>query len=657
LIATPDKNKPLDLRHILGPDGPLAESLGEYESRPQQIEMALAVQEALKGSCHLAVEAGTGVGKSFAYLIAAIDHARQTKKKVVISTYTITLQQQLINKDIPFLLEVLPVPFRACLAKGRNNYLCRRRLEYALRNPRSLFDDHADEIRRIADWARTTEDGSLSDLPFVPSSQAWDAVMSEHGNCRGRKCSEFGDCFYWKSRRLLKTADLIIANHALLCSDLVLRQNDAGILPDYAAVILDEAHNIEHVAEDHFGIDISNFSFTHLLGRLYNRRTRKGLLANIDSADARPAVAQLEQASKAFFAQVQAWYAHAEKESNGRCPPGFAEDNLTEPVREMRLSLTRLQKSLPDEDDQLEFTRYIDRLHEMENQLKDFLTQPETGHVYWVEVTGQAGRRVALRSAPVNVAPLLKKTLFDEVGSVICTSATLSAGGNTKEAFAFFAGRVGLESFKAVQLGSPFDYRSQVTLYLEAALPNPESNEYEPAAAAAIEKYLRLTDGHAFVLFTSYAMLGRIAEKLGPFFAEQKIDLLCQGQGIDRAVLLDRFKSDLRSVLFGTDSFWQGVDVPGDALTNVIIVRLPFAVPSHPLIQGKIEFLRQSGENPFSTFQLPTAVIKFKQGFGRLIRKKTARGMVVVLDSRIVNRPYGRLFLDAIPECTVRIVR
>ncbi len=657
MIASPDKNRFLDLGQILGSEGPLAKSLSEYESRPQQLEMALAVQDALGHSHHLAVEAGTGVGKSFAYLIAAIDFARRTQKKVVISTYTITLQQQLINKDIPFLLEVLPIPFRACLAKGRNNYLCRRRLDYALRNPRSLFDDHAEEIRRIADWAGTTEDGSLSDLPFVPSSQAWDAVMSEHGNCRGRKCDRFGDCLYWKSRRLLKTADLIVANHALLCSDLVLRQEAPGLLPDYAAVILDEAHNLEHVAEDHFGIDLSNFSFRHLLNRLYNRRTRKGLLAHHEWAQARPAVSVLEKAVQVFFAQVQAWYAHAEKETNGRCIPGFVEDNITSPVRDLRLTLAHIQKTLSEEDDKLEFSRYIDRLHEMESQLKDLLTQPQSGHVYWVEVTGPAARRVALRSAPVHVAPLLKAALFDKIDSVVCTSATLSAGGDNKEAFDFFAGRVGLESFKALRLGSPFDYHSQVTLYLEAALPNPESKEFEPAAATAIEKYLRLTDGHAFVLFTSYAMLQRTADRMAPFFAEQGIELLCQGGGTDRAVLLERFKTDFRSVLFGTDSFWQGVDVPGEALTNVIIVRLPFAVPSHPLIQGKIEFLRESGENPFTCFQLPTAVIKFKQGFGRLIRKKSDRGIVVVLDSRIVHRPYGRLFLEAIPECTVQIVR
>ncbi len=660
MIATPEKKppkpRPLDLREILGPDGPLAGSLGEYEVRPQQLEMAVAVQTALDHSHHLAVEAGTGIGKSFAYLIAAIDFARRNKKRVLISTFTITLQQQLINKDIPFLTQVLPIDFSACLAKGRNNYLCRRRLEYALRNPRSLFDDQADQVASIAAWAGKTSDGSLSDLPFVPSPQAWDAVMSEHGNCRGRKCGFFNDCFYWKSRRLLKTADLIIANHALLFSDLILRESSPGLLPDYAAVILDEAHNIEHVAEDHFGIDITNYTFTHLLNRLYSRRSRKGLLSQPDSAEARPAVAELERSARVFFVQVQAWYQHAESETNGRCPPEFVEDNITESVRNLRLALSRVQKKLPDEDDQFEFARYILRLGEIESQLKQFLTQPDNSHVYWVEISGPASRRIALRSAPVDVAPLIKQTLFDKTASVVSTSATLSVGGNEKEAFTFFARRVGLESFVSLQLGSPFDYPLQVTLYLEAGLPNPESSEFEASAVKAMEKYLRLTDGHAFVLFTSYAMLNRTADTMRDFFAKQGIELLCQGSGIDRAVLLERFKNDSRSVLFGTDSFWQGVDVPGDALTNVIIVRLPFAVPSHPLIQGKIEHIRESGENPFATFQLPTAIIKFKQGFGRLIRKKTDRGIVAVLDSRIIQRPYGRLFLAAIPKCKIEIV-
>ncbi|MBN1818235.1 MAG: DEAD/DEAH box helicase [Sedimentisphaerales bacterium] len=648
----------LDIDQILGQEGLLSRSFAGFESRPQQVEMACAIQKAFDNGRHLCVEAGTGTGKSFAYLMAAIDQV-QRKKKVLVSTYTITLQQQLINKDIPLLGELLEYPFSACLAKGRNNYLCLRRLDYAQRHARGLFDDALSDLMRIAAWAGTTEDGSLSDLDFTPDQDAWDAVMSEHGNCRGRKCEHFPKCFYWRARRQLKTADIIVANHALLFSDLALKEDAPGFLPSYDLVVIDEAHNMEHVAEEHFGINISNFTFTYLLGRLYNPRRRKGLLAFLPGADAAvEAVRALDKASKLFFTQVQAWYEHAEKETFGRCQPGFVQDNITTPIRDLRAALSKLSKQSKDEDDRSEFTRYIDRCRSLEMELQDFLTQSKETSVYWVEIGGGRRKRIALRSAPLDVGPDVKRCLFDKFSSVVTTSATLSCGaGEDKNGFSFFASRIGLSEFDAVRLGSPFDYPRQVTLYLEADMPAPTQAEFGPAATEKIKQYLLQSDGRAFVLFTSYSMLQNIAERIGPFMAEQGMELLIQGGGTDRSILLDRFKEDHRSVLFGTDSFWQGVDVPGEALSNVIIVRLPFAVPNHPLIQGRIEALQARGENPFWTYQLPTAIIKFKQGFGRLIRNKTDTGIIVVLDSRIVKRNYGRLFLEAIPPCTVEVVR
>ncbi|MBN1127285.1 MAG: DEAD/DEAH box helicase [Sedimentisphaerales bacterium] len=648
----------LDITQILGQEGLLAHSFAGFETRSQQVEMAQSIQSAFEKGRHLCVEAGTGTGKSFAYLLAAVDQV-QRKKKVLISTYTITLQQQLINKDIPFLGEMLDQPFSASLAKGRNNYLCLRRMEYALRHSKGLFDDALSDLMRIAAWARVTEDGSLSDLDFVPSHDAWDAVMSEHGNCRGRKCEHFQHCFYWRARRQLKTADIIVANHALLFSDLALKEDSPGILPPYDFIVIDEAHNMEHVAEEHFGINISNYTFTYLLGRLYNPRRKKGLLAFLPGADsAIEAIKALDKASKLFFTQVQAWYEHAEKETFGRCRPGFVQDNITAPVRALRAALSKLSKQTEDEDERSEFTRYIDRCRSLELELKDFLAQPKETSVYWVEIGGGRRKRIALRSAPIDVGPDVKRCLFDKFASVVTTSATLSCGaGQDKEGFSFFASRIGLEEFDAVRLGSPFDYPRQVTLYVEADMPAPTHSAFERAATEKIKQYLLQSDGRAFVLFTSYSMLKSIANRIEPFMAEQGMELLCQGGGVDRSILLERFKEDHRSVLFGTDSFWQGVDVPGEALSNVIIVRLPFAVPNHPLIQGRIEALQARGENPFWTYQLPTAIIKFKQGFGRLIRNKTDTGIIVVLDSRIAKRNYGRLFLEAIPPCSVEVVR
>ena len=643
---------------VLGDGGLVSQSYGGFEVREEQLKMAKAVGLAMEGSYHLAVEAGTGVGKSFAYLVPAIDQVIRKKGKVLISTYTITLQQQLINKDIPFLGEILPTPFTACLAKGRSNYLCKRRLKYAMNKQKNLFGDESFELIRINDWGRTTEDGSLSELDFAPSGKVWDAVKSEHGNCRGRKCEFFKDCFYWRARRALKTADIIVANHALLFSDLVLKQQRTGILPAYSFVIIDEAHNIEHVAEDHFGIDISNFTITFLLNALYNSRTHKGLLSYGETDIARSLVKDCYESSKIFFAQVRAWYEHSRSETNGRAHREFVDDNITEPVRVLRLELGKLAKKLDeDNDERFEYERYIDRCRSLEAELKDFLTQPREENVYWVEVSEGRRLRTALRSAPVDVGPYVKQCLFDEYGPVVMTSATLSCDGHSeKEGFEFFAGRIGLEDYEEIKLGSPYDYKRQVTMYIEADLPDPNHEDYIAQAGEAIKKYLLKSDGKAFVLFTSYSMLKKMSKMLEGWLEEKKMQLLVQGGGVDRSVLLEEFKEDERSFLFGTDSFWQGVDVPGEALSNVIILRLPFAVPNHPLIQGRIEKIRAEGDNPFFKYQLPMAIIKFKQGFGRLIRSKTDTGIVAVLDSRIAKKSYGRQFLGAIGECNIEIV-
>ncbi len=647
----------LDITKILGEGGLVSQSYGGFEVRPQQLKMAQAVQGAFGGRYHLAVEAGTGVGKSFAYLVGAIDQVLQKKGKVLISTYTITLQEQLINKDIPFLAEIKAGQFSACLAKGRGNYICRRRLAYAIRKQKGLFDESGDELSKINNWVQNTEDGSLSDLPFMPSPQVWDAVRSEHGNCLGRKCRHFRECFYRRARRDLETADIIVANHALLFSDLVLKAESTSLLPDYSFVVIDEAHNIEHVAEDHFGINVTNFTISYLLRRLYSNRTGKGLLAFANADDAITLVGRCAQASKTFFSNVRNWYDQARDKTGGRCGANFVDDNITGLIRQLRLAISKIVKKIDDADEKSELAIYIDKCKNLETNLQNFLTQPEKGSVYWVEANQTGRRRTSLRSAPINVGPEVKRCLFDEFDSVITTSATLSCDGqDEKSGFDFFAGRIGLEEFKALKLGSPFDYQRQVTLYIEADLPEPNSADFTAAAAEAIKKYLLKTGGKAFVLFTSYSMLRKLADGLADWLAENEMELLRQGGGVDRSTLLEHFKADERSVLFGTDSFWQGVDVPGEALSNVIIAKLPFAVPNHPLIQGRIEQIRLDGENPFFTYQLPSAIIKFKQGFGRLIRNKTDSGIVVVLDSRIVRKGYGRQFLAAIPNCRVEIV-
>jgi len=652
LIGFNEKTPPFEMKDILAEDGPVSRVYSGFELRPQQIEMCLAVKQAMEQKVHLASEAGTGVGKSFAYLIPAIEAVSRGNDKVLISTYTITLQEQLINKDIPFLGEVLPWQFNAALAKGRGNFVCLRRLEYATRKQKGLFDLSTAELMQISDWARQTKDGSLSDLPMAPSSQLWSAVKSEHGNCRGRKCAYFQKCFYWRNRRRLEAANIIVANHALLFSDLVLKEHNASVLPDYRYVIIDEAHNTERVAEDHFGIKISNYRVDYALSGLYNERTKKGILAYSGQDEAVELVKRCGKGAKYFFEEVDEWY--AKNKGNPRPGPRFVQNGLAEPLKDLRLAIGKMAKATEDVDEQFELMRYADLCRSLEQDLLEFMAQPKDGSVYWVENEGRSRKFLSLRSAPVNVAPDVKRCLFDKFESVIMTSATLSCDGGS--GFDFFAGRIGLENFMALKLGSPFDYQKQVTMYIETELPEPNDAAFLDAAAEKIKKYVKLTKGKAFVLFTSYSMLKKAAELLAEWLEENDIQLLQQGAGTDRGALLESFKADTNSVLFGTDSFWQGVDVPGLALSNVIIVRLPFAVPSHPLIQGRIEQIRNSGENPFFKYQLPSAIIKFKQGFGRLIRNKTDSGIVVVLDSRIIRKNYGRDFLAAIPKSKIEIV-
>ena len=654
-------NNRIDIDTFFGSGGRLSEVSGRFELRPDQIKMATAVSRALEKGYHLAVEAGTGTGKSFAYLVPAIDFAVNKGSKIVISTHTINLQEQLINKDIPLLALAMDTGFKAVLAKGRGNYLCKRRLKFALENSLTLFESADSTLNEIRKWANETQDGTLSSLPTTPAGEIWDMIRSEHGNCNGRRCSFYTQCFYWKARRDIENADIIVANHSLVFSDLASRKMGAGILPDYYGLVIDEAHNIEQIAEEHFGINLSNFTIKYVLRNLYNEKTKKGILAGERIDDVIELIEQIKKQSSVFFDQIEQWYKDNYAATNGRCSAGCITDSLSEAVKKLRLAVARRIKDDASDEDlanyQLELRRNIDRLREIENDIKQFVEQPqedeEKPYIYWVEVSGgNFNRRFSLRSAPIDVAKNIKECLFEQFNSVILTSATLSCGQDDKE-FTYFASRVGLCNYNTLSLGSPFDFYNQVTLYIEPNLPEPNSYNFQEKAIEAIERYLLMTQGKAFVLFTSYSMLKAFADEMSLWLAKNGFTLLQQGSGISRSQLLQEFVSDTNSVLFGTDSFWQGVDVPGESLSNVIILRLPFAVPNHPLIQGKIEKIRSEGGNPFMQYQLPSAIIKFKQGFGRLIRNKTDTGIVAVLDSRIITKHYGRKFISAIPPCRV----
>jgi len=613
--------------------------------------MASAVEQALAEGRHLVVEAGTGVGKSFGYLVPVLLHLARGGGTVAVSTKTIALQEQLLGKDLPLLQQALGLEaIRVALAKGRGNYVCLRRLDLASSEGRSLFGraEEIEQLGRIREWAAESVDGSLSDLPFQPLPDVWDAVKAEQGNCLHRRCRFYERCGYQRSRREMRNAQLVVANHALLFSDLALRERGASLLPEYEAVVLDEAHEVEESASDHFGLSLSALAVHRQLARLTGgRRRRGGLFERVEvPALFYETAAVVRDCNRALFDALTVLRGDA-SEVRIRRAPAF-EDRLSEPLARLVALLAERHESIENPEIALEWKARTDRLREVSLALETLRDLADPDLVYWVE-SGARKEFSILRAAPVEVAPALRRTLFARVKPVILTSATLRAA----KSFGHFEERIGLEEPSEKALGSPFDFREQCRLVLFPGLPDPRDPGFDAASAPRIRELLLESGGGAFVLFTSFRALEAAHAALREDLEKAGLFVLRQGGGMRPTEIVSAFRSRRDCVLFAAETFWQGIDVPGENLRLVILQRLPFAVPDHPLQQARHERIEETGGDPFRQLSLPQAILRLRQGFGRLIRTHEDRGTVAILDPRIVTKSYGRQFLQSLPECRV----
>jgi ATP-dependent DNA helicase DinG len=629
----------------------------DFEHRPQQEIMAQAVADALDTRNHLIVEAPTGVGKTLAYLIPTVLHARRSGRKAVISTYTKNLQEQLYCKDILLVRQLLGVDFKAVVLKGRRNYLCMTRLRNVLASTASMFNMEGEaELQRINEWSRKTTDGDVENLGFTPRPEIWDLVCSEQGICSPKSCGS--RCFFQHAREEARAADLVIMNHALFF--MLLARQDAGdrFIFENDFVIFDEAHTLEAVAAASAGGRLSRHHLTGILWRLYNARTRKGLLSR-QKKELKHLCTKTEEQIRDFFDEVhQAAVSIDRRTYEGRSRvirvrnPHLVLNTIDGPLQSLQSELKKVEETTQDGTLKQELNALRSTLSEAGNAVDAFLRQSEPGFTYWIECGKTRDENVTLCSSPSDVGEFIGSRLFREEASVVLTSATLSVDGSTE----YFQRRIGAEAVMPLLLDSPFDHSRQMKLCIARDIPEPDSEEYARLLPSWIMQSVDRSHGKALVLFTNSSLMRSMADVLAKAFDERDMRLLVQGPGRSRHSLLEEFKNDVHSVLFGLDSFWMGVDVPGEALEHVVITKLPFAVPNHPLIEARLESIVQRGGNAFFEYTLPEAVLKFRQGTGRLIRSRSDTGMITVLDSRIIRKSYGRVFLTSIPRCPVELI-
>ncbi len=603
--------------------------------------MAEAVEQALKEKRHLIVEAGTGTGKTLAYLLPVI----RSGKRVIISTGTKTLQEQLFFKDIPFLQEHLG-ELRVCYMKGRANYLCRKKLYDLTDQPVLNGLEEINQFKLISDWEKTTASGDRAELAEMPeSSPLWSKLDARTDRCIGAECQQFDRCFITEMRRRAAESDIIIVNHHLFCADLAIkaaadRGPDSGVLPDAGVVVFDEAHELEDVATDYFGVSVSNLRVEELLRDVENTLRRAGL----PLVQALAASARVRERSQFFFALIPPGEGRFAFENRAE----FLEENGDEYIgfQNTLLHLYSELQGIPNKPDEVH--NLCRRVEELRVQLGFILESNQKNTVFWIERRGdrRGGRggqhNVFLQATPISVSDILRQTLFDHLETAVLTSATLAVGGG----FDYIRGRLGIEHARELIVQSHFDYPSQAVLYIPPDLPDPREPQFVEKASERVRQLLEITRGRAFCLFTSYSFMNQLYDRL---LGELEFPMLLQGSAPKNA-LLEEFRMTPNAVLFATSSFWQGVDVQGEQLSCVIIDRLPFAVPNDPVVAARVKAIDEDGGNAFFEYQVPSAVISLKQGFGRLIRSLHDRGLLCLLDNRILKKQYGKVFLDSLPE-------
>src|SRR5882724_6065858 len=642
------------MQSIFGPDGLISKAHPEYEHRPGQIQMAEAVVRAFEQRRHLIVEAGTGTGKTLAYLVPAIAAACGSGARIVISTGTKNLQEQLMDKDIPFLQEVLPAKFRAAVMKGRNNYACLHRIKRAETAPMLEGLEQIDQFDEVFRWVTKTETGDRAELSTLPENLPfWRHIDARSDTCLGQKCPDFEPCFLTRMRLRAIDADIVVVNHHLFFADLALRNGAYGaVLPDYAAVILDEAHQIEDVASEYFGSQVSNYQIDDLLNDLGSLKIED----NETNRELTRISARVQRYADMFWISfregrgLEGRFSLAPVAQVGNLGPREDEEepqvnNLrhNDAYHALNNALNRLETTLDVlKDAPADTESILRRTRQLRFDLNFIIKGADKKFVYWLE---RRGRGTFLRASPIDVSGLLQDKLFEKVPTVVLTSATLSSGGN----FRFIRERLGLDEGEEMIAESIFDFENQAVLYLPAKMPDPRSPQWGAAAAEQVINIVNATEGRAFVLSTSNAGMNEMFERVA-----SQIDYPCFVQGsASKSELLKRFREPPNAVLFATSSFWQGVDVRGEQLSCVIIDKLPFAVPSDPIIAARQRHIEEQGGSSFYEYSVPQAIISLKQGLGRLIRSTTDRGVLAVLDPRLRTKMYGQSFLKSLPPCRV----